>query len=853
MKNWFKIKLTAIGWFIYGMPISVFYRYLWLRNKTLLFKTIAVHYIVPLIIELLPWYASKRKIGNYLRTSRVEITHTMSTNGPYSHSAVIKYVLLTIYYAILDNINSHLISIVSLENRLQIRRLVMEKLLYSEIGAFDFLRKKKNIGPAELEYKLSSSINTTISFFTYTIPDLIASLYAFVIEGSELLKKGHKIDPLIVLHPILIAIYQKVSQKLRERLVENNSDSSKFKDPYNSAMSKMISNTAEGLSDIQINNLQETQLGLFDNLIEKELTNTQSFSTLISRTWRSIHNRSLFEFAAEVWVAHKVMDRQKIDNQVYRTTLLDINRVIRLGNRLFQSLGSFKNIYKHQKKVKKLLNIPTFIEEDSHLKYIYKFEELKVSSDLKFSYENKFSSELPSFPVLDLQNEMVILPNKRYALIGQNRSGKSTLNHLLCKLYTPTEGQISMNGIPYSEISRSSIRRMISYVSQRPFIFPGTIMDNIRVGNPSATEEQVLEAADAAGVFAFADDNNFSLKQSFDSLSDTFDPDMEIPPTISPLSSSSNNIINNNSSNNNNNNSTTNTSNTTTNTTTNNKTTPTFVPSSPSQYSTINKSTIINNNTFIRRNSSMSQLNNSNGGSNNNNNIINNNNNNVNNSGNVSGVGGRRNSVMDLQNKLLNGVANQCDDSESNKLVKRVWSVLNLTSISNSGGDESDDDDEEAERNQRSLTPIIVPQLIDGGLSNHPILNQVVEAGGKNLSGGFAQSIALARIFVRTEAKIVILDESMSQMDAFKKREIIFPKLFGFAEKHNITLIIVTHDLASVQNTVDHIFVLDHGKLCHQGSHEELMNENAQVYYKLLGLRKRFKNQSFNNLNTPNK
>ncbi|KAN0014562.1 hypothetical protein ACTFIU_000880 [Dictyostelium citrinum] len=837
MKNWIKLKLTALGWFIYGMPISVFYRYLWLRNKTLLFKTIAVHYIIPLIIELLPWYASKRKIGNYLRTSRVEITHTMSTNGPYSHSAVIKYVLLTIYYAILDNINSHLISIVSLENRLQIRRLVMEKLLYSEIGAFDFLRKKKNIGPAELEYKLSSSINTTISFFTYTIPDLIASLYAFVIEGSELLKKGHKIDPLIVLHPILIAIYQKVSQKLRERLVENNSDSSKFKDPYNSAMSKMISNTAEGLSDIQINNLQETQLGLFDNLIEKELSNTQSFSTLISRTWRSIHNRSLFEFAAEVWVAHKVMDRQKIDNQVYRTTLLDINRVIRLGNRLFQSLGSFKNIYKHQKKVKKLLNIPTFIEEDK----------LKVSSDLKFSYENKFSSELPSFPVLDLQNEMVILPNKRYALIGQNRSGKSTLNHLLCKLYTPTEGQISMNGIPYSEISRSSIRRMISYVSQRPFIFPGTIMDNIRVGNPSATEEQVLEAADAAGVFAFADDNNFSLKQSFDSLSDTFDPDMEIPPTISPLSSSSTNIINNN---NNNNNNTTTTTNTTTNTNTTTTTptkptTPTFVPSSPSQYSTINKSTIINNNTFIRRNSSMSQLNNS--GNNNNSSInINNSNSGVN----VGVVGGRRNSVMDLQNKLLNGVANQCDESESNKLVKRVWSVLNLTSISNSGGESDDDDDEEAERNQRSLTPIIVPQLIDGGLSNHPILNQVVEAGGKNISGGFAQSIALARIFVRTEAKIVILDESMSQMDPFKKREIIFPKLFGFAEKHNITLIIVTHDLASVQNTVDHIFVLDHGKLCHQGSHEELMNENAQVYYKLLGLKKRFKNQSFNNLNT---
>ncbi|EGC36488.1 hypothetical protein DICPUDRAFT_77869 [Dictyostelium purpureum] len=823
--NWLRARLIKIGWFIYGMPITVFYRYLWLRNKSLLFKTIAVHYIMPLILELLPWYASKRKIGNYLRTSRVQITHVMSTNGPYSHSEVTRYVILTIYYAILDNINNHLISIVSQENRLQIKRLVMEKLLYSEIGAFDFLKKKKNIGPVEIEYKLSSSINTTISFFTFTIPDLIASLYAFVIEGSELLKNKNKIDPLIVLHPILIAIYQKVSQKLREHLVENNE--LKFKDTYNSAMSKMISNTAEGLSDIQINNLQETQLNLFDNLIDKELKNTQSFSTLISSTWRSIHNRSVFEFAAEVWVAHKVMNRRNINNQEYRTTLLDINRVIRLGNRLVQSIGSFKNIYKHQKKVKKLLNIPTFIEEDSDLKYIYKFDELKISADLKFSYENKNE---PSTPVLDLQDEMVILPGKRYALIGQNRSGKSTLNHLLCKLYTPTEGQISMNGIPYSEISRSSIRRMISYVSQRPFIFPGTILDNIRVGNPSATEAQILEAADAAGVFAFADDNFNLLKTSFDS-SENFDPDMEIPPTapsppLTPLNSSLKNTTSiireteentTNSTDNLHNNSSIGSSGS-------GKLSSPFKSSistnSLSQYNNIdviNKSTIINNNTFIRRNSSMSQLNNNN----------NNNNNN------------KATTILDSPtNKALNGAA---DDLESNKLVKRVWSVLNLTSMN------SNDESDEEEENPHSSTPIIVPQIADG-ISNHPILNQFVEAGGKNISGGFAQSIALARVFVRTEAKVIVLDESLSAMDYYKKFNICLPKLFNFAEKHNITIILVTHDVASIQNLVDHIFVLDHGKLVHQGSHSQLLQENSPVYYKLLGIKKRFKNFSFNNL-----
>jgi ATP-binding cassette subfamily B protein len=49
---------------------------------------------------------------------------------------------------------------------------------------------------------------------------------------------------------------------------------------------------------------------------------------------------------------------------------------------------------------------------------------------------------------------------------------------------------LTLNGIPYSRISRISLRDYISYLSQKPFLFPGTIRDNIRIGNPNATEEQ---------------------------------------------------------------------------------------------------------------------------------------------------------------------------------------------------------------------------------------------------------------------------------------------------------------------------------------------------------------------------
>mmetsp|Transcript_25917 Transcript_25917/g.36673 ORF Transcript_25917/g.36673 Transcript_25917/m.36673 type:complete len:107 (+) Transcript_25917:789-1109(+) len=93
-----------------------------------------------------------------------------------------------------------------------------------------------------------------------------------------------------------------------------------------------------------------------------------------------------------------------------------------------------------------------------------------------------------------------------------------------------------------------------------------------------------------------------------------------------------------------------------------------------------------------------------------------------------------------------------------------------------------------------------------------------VDVRGNNLSGGFAQSVALARVFLRTQAQIVVLDEALSQMDAIKKREHILPNLLNFVKEHNMTLIIVSHDLQSISQQVDHIFVLEAGQLVQQAS-----------------------------------
>jgi len=97
-------------------------------------------------------------------------------------------------------------------------------------------------------------------------------------------------------------------------------------------------------------------------------------------------------------------------------------------------------------------------------------------------------------------------------LIGENGSGKSTVLRLLCRLYSPDRGRITINGTELSSVRRDDLRSYISIVFSDPLIFDGSIYDNILIGNLAATREDVMLAAHRAGL----DNLINSLPQHFD-------------------------------------------------------------------------------------------------------------------------------------------------------------------------------------------------------------------------------------------------------------------------------------------------------------------------------------------------
>ncbi|WP_443696358.1 ABC transporter transmembrane domain-containing protein [Pseudomonas sp.] len=96
-----------------------------------------------------------------------------------------------------------------------------------------------------------------------------------------------------------------------------------------------------------------------------------------------------------------------------------------------------------------------------------------------------------------------IEPGKTLALVGPSGAGKSTLFDLLLRFYDPQTGRILVEGLPITQLDPLDLRRCFAMVSQTPALFFGSVEENIRYGNPDATDEQVQAAARIAHAHEF--------------------------------------------------------------------------------------------------------------------------------------------------------------------------------------------------------------------------------------------------------------------------------------------------------------------------------------------------------------
>jgi ATP-binding cassette subfamily B protein len=112
------------------------------------------------------------------------------------------------------------------------------------------------------------------------------------------------------------------------------------------------------------------------------------------------------------------------------------------------------------------------------------------------------------------QLNLDIQPGEMIGLVGHSGSGKSTLVNLMCRFYDLSEGSIALDGVDIKQLKVADYRRHIGLVLQEPFLFFGTIADNIAYGLPDATRQDIVAAARAAHAHEFI----LRMPQGYDSL-----------------------------------------------------------------------------------------------------------------------------------------------------------------------------------------------------------------------------------------------------------------------------------------------------------------------------------------------
>jgi subfamily B ATP-binding cassette protein MsbA len=172
--------------------------------------------------------------------------------------------------------------------------------------------------------------------------------------------------------------------------------------------------------------------------------------------------------------------------------------------RFFQAMTMVSGNLAHHDRMQSIVDMEKDPEADAGLAEPVK----SIRFDgVAFRYE-------PELPLVLRDFSAEIPADRKVAIIGHSGSGKSTIAQLLARFYEPEEGEILVNGMPLSGISREDWSRRMTVVFQDPYLLPDTIRMNILLGRPELTEEDMIEACKIAQIHDFI----CSLPDGYDTL-----------------------------------------------------------------------------------------------------------------------------------------------------------------------------------------------------------------------------------------------------------------------------------------------------------------------------------------------
>lgn len=211
--------------------------------------------------------------------------------------------------------------------------------------------------------------------------------------------------------------------------------------------------------------------------------------------------------ALVVWIGGMLVirstpgDPNAITAGVLVAFLLYINRFFDPIRDLSRRYDSFQSTMAGSERIFALLDAPVEIQDAADAVQLPKIQGEVVMEQVSFHYQDTDPSDADPLVLEDINFH--IPPGKTIALVGETGAGKSTLIKLIARFHDPVHGRVTIDGYDLRHITQNSLRSQMGIVLQDPFLFNGTVAENIRFGRLDASDELVREAAKAVGADEF--------------------------------------------------------------------------------------------------------------------------------------------------------------------------------------------------------------------------------------------------------------------------------------------------------------------------------------------------------------
>lgn len=195
--------------------------------------------------------------------------------------------------------------------------------------------------------------------------------------------------------------------------------------------------------------------------------------------------------AAVLWFGGQRVDQELVQVgslTAFMQYLLQILTAVMMGTFMFMMLPRAVIC---ARRIMEVLSTPASLVEPAHPRTPEHHDGTVEFREVTFAYPGAEA------PVLDGVS-FTAPAGKTTAIIGSTGSGKTTLVNLIPRLYDATSGEVLVDGVPVTQMDRATLTRAVGLVPQKPYLFSGTVAENLRFGRPEATEDELWAALDTA-------------------------------------------------------------------------------------------------------------------------------------------------------------------------------------------------------------------------------------------------------------------------------------------------------------------------------------------------------------------